>query len=441
MNMLLQRIVGKLVRTGNLTVTGPNGRSHRFGDDTGDPVHLSIKTRRAENAITLDPMLALPEAYMDGDVDIVEGDVLGLMRVVFQNLGNGSIDTAWTKALDNLRLAFRRFQQVNTTARSKRNVQRHYDLSGELYRLFLDTDMQYSCAYFAEPEMTLEEAQIAKKAHIAAKMRLRPGQSVLDIGSGWGGLGLYLARTFEAQVLGVTLSTEQHAVATERAQAEGLENQVHFEIRDYRDLVERFDRIVSVGMFEHVGVNHYRTFFDNVAKRLKPDGVMVLHSIGRAGPPASTSAFIRKHIFPGGYIPALSEVLPAIEKAGLMVTDVEILRLHYAETLRHWSLRFQANRDKAKAIYDERFCRMWEFYLAASEAAFRWQDLMVFQIQLSHRNDTLPLTRDYIGKCEKALAMHEMGHRQAKLASEPEPAAEPEPASRTGRRRKVADKE
>lgn len=428
MNMLLQRIVGKLVRTGDLTVTGPNGRSHRFGDGSGEPVHLLIKTRRAESAIALDPMLALPEAYMDGDVDIVGGDVLGLMRVVFQNLGNGSIDTAWTKAIDNVRLAFRRFQQVNTAARAKRNVQRHYDLSGDLYRLFLDTDMQYSCAYFAHPDMTLEEAQIAKKAHIAAKMRLKPGQSVLDIGSGWGGLGLYLARSFEVQVLGVTLSSEQHAVATERAHEEGLDGHVHFEIRDYRELVERFDRIVSVGMFEHVGVNHYRTFFDNVAKRLKPDGVMVLHSIGRAGPPASTSAFIRKHIFPGGYIPALSEVLPAIEKAGLMVTDVEILRLHYADTLKHWGKRFAANRDKARAIYDERFCRMWEFYLAASEAAFRWQDLMVFQIQLTHRNDTLPLTRDYIGKCEKALAMHELAHRET------------EPAAKSSRRRKVADK-
>ena len=429
MNVLLQRILGRLVRVGNLTVTGPKGSTHRFGDGSGDPVHMVIKTRHAERAITFDPMLAIPETFMDGEMDIVGGDVLGLMRVAFQNLGNGTIDAAWTRAIDGLRVAFRRFQQVNTAARAKRNVQRHYDLSGDLYRLFLDTDMQYSCAYFAEPEMTLEEAQLAKKAHIAAKMRLKPGQSVLDIGSGWGGLGLYLARSFDVQVLGVTLSTEQHAVATERAQAEGLENQAHFEIRDYRDLVERFDRIVSVGMFEHVGVNHYRAFFDTVAKRLKPDGVMVLHAIGRAGPPTATSAFIRKYIFPGGYIPALSEVLPHIEKSGLMVTDIEILRLHYAETLKHWRERFLANRDKAKAIYDERFCRMWEFYLAASEASFRWQDLMVFQIQLAHRNDTLPVTRDYIGKCEKALAMHAMAHRKAI------------PAAKPPRKRRVADKE
>jgi cyclopropane-fatty-acyl-phospholipid synthase len=223
--------------------------------------------------------------------------------------------------------------------------------------------MQYSCAYFENPQMSLEEAQLAKKRHLAAKLHIQPGQNVLDIGCGWGGLALYIAKTFEADVLGVTLSTEQHQVATERANAQGLENNVHFELRDYRDLSERFDRIVSVGMFEHVGVTQYRTFFDKCATLLKPDGVMVLHTIGRTAPPTTTSAFIRKHIFPGGYIPALSEVMPHVEKSGLAVTDVEILRLHYADTLKHWRERFMANRDKVKAIYDERFCRMWEFYL------------------------------------------------------------------------------
>jgi len=424
-NKLLQRVVSGLVRTGNLSITGPNGHIHKFGDGTGDPVHIRIKTARAERAIGLDPMLAAPEAYMDGDLDFLEGDAFDLLRVSFQNMGPGGIDAMWSKAIEGVRNAFRRLQQVNTTTRSRRNVQRHYDLSGELYKLFLDDDMQYSCAYFENPDVSLEEAQAAKKRHIAAKLHLKPGQNVLDIGSGWGGLGLYLAKTFEVDVLGVTLSTEQHGVATERAQAEGLENHVHFEIKDYRNISERFDRIVSVGMFEHVGLNHYRTFFDKCAQLLKPDGVMVLHSIGRSGVPYATSAFIRKYIFPGGYIPSLSEVLPSIEKSGLVVNDVEVLRLHYADTLKHWRARFLANRDKAKALYDERFCRMWDFYLAGSEAAFRWQDLMVFQIQLSRRNDTLPVTRGYIEKTEKALEMHDMAHEQEPAAARPTPRRAP----------------
>jgi cyclopropane-fatty-acyl-phospholipid synthase len=428
MNLLLLRVVERLVRRGNLTVTGPGGSVHRFGDGSGDPVHVVITTRRAERAITFDPMLALPEAYMDGEFDIVEGDILSLLRVVYQNMDPSGIDAAWTKALENVRLALRRLQQVNTASRARRNVAHHYDLSGEFYRLFLDEDMQYSCAYFERPDMTLEEAQRAKKRHIAAKLNIKSGQTVLDIGSGWGGLSLTLAKSFHVDVLGITLSTEQHAVSTERAHEEGLDGQVHFELRDYRDLSERFDRIVSVGMFEHVGLNHYRTFFDKCATLLKPDGIMLLHSIGRIGPPAATSAFIRKHIFPGGYIPALSEVLPAIERSGLIVTDVEILRLHYAETLKHWRQRFHANRERVRAIYDERFCRTWDFYLAGAEAAFRWQDLMVFQVQLAQRNDALPLTRDYIRKREKALAIHEAAHEKQAPAT-----------TKAQRRRKVAE--
>jgi cyclopropane-fatty-acyl-phospholipid synthase len=419
MNKLLQGVVGRLVRTGNLTVTDPDGTVETFGDGSGALVHVVVKSHQAQRAILLDPTLAVPEAYMNGEIDFVEGDVLEFLRIVYQNMGPDGIDVAWTKAIEGLRIAFRRLQQINTATRSRRNVQHHYDLSREFYRLFLDDDMQYSCAYFERADMTLEEAQLAKKRHLAAKLRLQPGQQVLDIGSGWGGLGLYLAGTFDVNVLGVTLSSEQHTLATDRAHDAGLESHVHFELKDYRDLQERFDRIISVGMFEHVGVNHYRAFFDRCAALLKPDGVMVLHSIGRAGPPTSTNAFIRKHIFPGGYIPALSEVFPHIEKAGLMVTDVEILRLHYAETLKHWRERFLAQRERVVEIYGERFARMWDFYLAGSEAAFRWQDLMVFQLQISLKNDAVPITRDYIGKCEKALAMHEMGHAQARPARRP----------------------
>ena len=416
MNRLLHRIIRRLVRAGDLTVTGADGSAHRFGDGSGEPVHVKIHTRHAERRITFDPSLGLPESYMDGEVDIVEGDVLGLLRIAYSNMDQSGIDAFWAKAIEGLRYSFRRFQQLNTANRSRENVHRHYDLSGDLYRLFLDRDMQYSCAYFQDPDMTLDEAQEAKKRHISAKLRMENGLSVLDIGSGWGGLGLYLARQFEADVLGVTLSTEQHAVSTNRAQEEHLENHVHFELRDYRDLQERFDRIVSVGMFEHVGVNHYATFFEKAASLLKPGGVMVLHAIGRSGPPSSTAAFIRKYIFPGGYIPALSEVLPHIERAGLKVTDIEILRLHYAETLRHWRERFMARRDEAKALYDERFCRMWEFYLAGSEAAFRWQDLMVFQIQLAKSHEAVPITRDYIHEVEHAPPRKAPAHRRRSRA-------------------------
>ncbi|MCO5145875.1 MAG: cyclopropane-fatty-acyl-phospholipid synthase family protein [Aquamicrobium sp.] len=404
MNRLLQGVVERLVRIGNLTITDPDGTVHVFGDGTGEPIGILLRTHTAQSAIMLNPWLGVPEAYMEGELDIVEGDVLALLRLAYANIDAGADIPAWTKVFDNLRIGLRRLHQINTAGRARRNVQRHYNLSGDLYRLFLDSDMQYSCAYFERPDMTLEEAQLAKKRHLAAKLALEPGQRVLDIGCGWGGLGLYLARTMDAEVLGITLSDEQHAVAVERARQEGLDGQARFEITDYRDIEDEFDRIVSVGMFEHVGINHYHTYFEKAARLLKRDGVMVLHSIGRSGPPAATDTFIRKYIFPGGYIPALSEVLPHIERAGLVVTDIEVLRLHYAETLRHWRERFMANREKAVEIYDERFARMWEFYLAGSEAAFRWQDMMVFQIQLARRNDTLPLTRGYIADNEKALA-------------------------------------
>jgi cyclopropane-fatty-acyl-phospholipid synthase len=409
MNILLKRVVDRVVRSGNLKITDPNGVTHTFGDGTGQPVHIHIKTPQAERAIALHPSLAIAESFMDQELDFIEGDVLLFLQTVYHNMDPIGINDTLTRAIEGVRVAVRRIHQVNTHARARRNVQSHYDLSGELYKLFLDADMQYSCAYFERPDMTLEEAQLAKKRHIAAKLQIGESQSVLDIGSGWGGLGIYIARNFGADVLGVTLSTEQHAVSMERVRQEGLEGQAHFEIRDYRDLNERFDRIVSVGMFEHVGVNHYRTFFEKCATLLKPDGVMLLHSIGRFGPPSSTNAFIRKYVFPGGYIPALSEVLPVIEKAGLMVGDIEILRLHYADTLKAWRERFLANREKARAIYDERFCRMWEFYLSGSEASFRWQDMMVFQIQLMRRNDAVPITRSYMEETERALAQREIG--------------------------------
>ena len=303
----------------------------------------------------------------------------------------------------------RRIAQFNPAQRSRRNVAHHYDLNGRLYSLFLDRDRQYSCAYFPRGDETIDEAQVAKKRHIAAKLLLfRPGLSVLDIGCGWGGLALTLARDYGACVTGITLSTEQLTEARARAKAEGLEDRVTFELLDYRSLHRRFDRIVSVGMFEHVGVGYYQEFFGVVKRCLAPDGIALLHSIGRSDGPSSTNPWISKYIFPGGYCPSLSEVFPAIEKTGLIATDVEILRLHYAETLRHWRRRFMANRDAIATIYDERFCRMFEFYLAGCELAFRRQHHMIFQIQVTRDQSSAPLTRDYMTDTERAMSGRRM---------------------------------
>jgi cyclopropane-fatty-acyl-phospholipid synthase len=312
------------------------------------------------------------------------------------------------KALGKIRYMFRHIRENNIAHRSRKNVQHHYDLTGELYDLFLDADRQYSCAYFETPEADLEEAQLAKKRHIAAKMVMnRPGLSVLDIGCGWGGMALYLARNLGAKVKGVTLSDEQLALARKRAVNGGLDSDVRFDLQDYRHVDEKFDRIVSVGMFEHVGRPHYDTYFKKSAELLKKDGVMLMHTIGRVDVPSTTNPFIEKYIFPGGYIPSMSEVMASIERSGLVITDVEVLRLHYAETLKAWRERFMARREEAKKLYDEKFCRIWEFYLASSESAFRWQGLVVFQFQLAHDQQAVPLTRDYIQTAENCLRQTE----------------------------------
>jgi cyclopropane-fatty-acyl-phospholipid synthase len=310
----------------------------------------------------------------------------------------------WSRPRALVRQFGRRLQQHNPRARSQRNIAHHYDLDARLYSLFLDSDQQYSCAYFDVPAATLDDAQLAKKRHLAAKLLLRePGERVLDIGCGWGGLALYLAELADARVTGITLSREQLDIARRRAAEQDLDATVEFRMQDYRDVAESHDRIVSVGMFEHVGVGHYDTFFRTCARILSADGVMVLHSIGRSEGPGSTNPWIAKYIFPGGYIPSLSEVLPAIEHAGLLVTDIEILRLHYAETLKAWRERFLAHREEVERLYDARFVRMWEFYLAASEMSFRQQNLMVFQIQLTKRQGVVPITRGYIAEEEARL--------------------------------------
>ena len=319
---------------------------------------------------------------------------------------------------ERLRMALRGVHQRNNERNAKRNVAHHYDLDGRLYDLFLGPDRQYSCAYFEHPGQGLDDAQLAKKRHLAAKLLVDPGHRVLDIGSGWGGLALYLAEHCGAEVTGITLSEEQLGVARGRKQQQGLGGAVDFRLQDYRSVTEPFDRIVSVGMFEHVGVAYYDTFFSKVSELLTDDGVMLLHSIGSINGPCVNNPWITKYIFPGGYSPALSEVLPAIERAGLIVTDIEILRLHYAETLRAWRENFLDRRDEAKTLYDERFCRMWEFYLAGCEAGFRHGDLMVFQIQIAKRLDTVPLTRDYIAARESTLRLQETQHPALVIAAE-----------------------
>jgi cyclopropane-fatty-acyl-phospholipid synthase len=402
MNRLLVKYLSRIMLKGSLEIVDAKGVAHRFGDGSGSLVRARFTSTAAERAVMLNPELKLGETFMNGGLVVEQGSIYDFLATVLQNIGGGG-RAWWARIIYRLRVWTRRFRQWNTPFRARRNVAHHYDLDGRLYSLFLDSDQQYSCAYFETPETTLEDAQHAKKRHLAAKLALAPTQRVLDIGSGWGGLGLYLAGHADVDVTGVTLSEEQHKVSNSRAEERDLAHRARFLLQDYRSLKSRFDRIVSVGMFEHVGVGHYDEFFLKVRELLTDDGVMVLHSIGRFDGPGETNSWIHKYIFPGGYIPSLSEVLPAIERAGLKVTDVEILRLHYAETLKAWRERFLARRDEAKALYDERFCRMWEFYLAASETAFRFQDMMNFQIQIVRDQNALPLTRDYIWQAEEAL--------------------------------------
>jgi len=397
--MALQSFLRKVIRDGALTVRLPVGPPLALGDGAGPPVVVSITSKRWLARIAANPGLAVGEAYMYGGLVLERGSVYDFVDIIGRNAKYRPLKPAGALA----RWWLDQRLQANQRLAARRNVAHHYDLSADFYRLFLDADMQYSCAYFPHPGASLEEAQLAKKRHLAAKLLLKPEDRVLDIGCGWGGLGLTLAQESGAVVDGVTLSTEQLAVAQRRAEAAGLAGRARFSLTDYRDVAGPYDRIVSVGMFEHVGRPHFRAYFDQVARLLTDDGVAVIHSIGRSEGPSLTQPWIAKHIFPGGYIPALSEVLAAVERAGLIVTDIEVLRLHYADTLRAWRERFTARRAEIARMYDERFCRMWEFYLCLSEIAFRYRGHMVFQLQLAKKVDAVPLTRDYMGEAERSL--------------------------------------
>jgi len=405
------------VQRGTLEVETAAATRFAVGDATGKPVAIRFADRAAERQLVLNPALAFGELFMDGRLAVTQGSIYDVLELASSNLALRD-PPGIAKALTRVRTTLRSIKQWNNARRAKRNVAHHYDLDGRLYDLFLDSDRQYSCAYFERPGQTLDDAQLAKKRHIAAKLLVEPGHRVLDIGCGWGGLALYLADHCEAAVTGVTLSEEQLGIAKGRAQERGLDTRVEFRLQDYRAVAEQFDRIVSIGMFEHVGVGYYDGFFGKASELLADDGVMLLHSIGRVDGPGATNPWMEKYIFPGGYAPALSEVLPAIERAGLVVTDIEILRLHYAETLRAWRERFLARREEAKAVYDERFCRLWEFYLAACECAFRHSGLMVIQIQLAKRQEAVPLTRDYISQREAALRGKDCCQPDLRIAAE-----------------------
>lgn len=400
--MLLKHALEKFIQIGTLEVIDVNGTKHVFSGKPGPKSVVRFHNKLFELKLLWDPDMAAGEGYMNGDFTIESGTLYDFLDVCTRNYALRPL--SWTKTVDEFLLyPLRWLFQYNPKKAAKRNVAHHYDLNGDLYKLFLDKDMQYSCAYFRSPDDTLETAQENKKCHLAAKLRLQPKQKILDIGSGWGGLALYLAQHADVEVTGLTLSEEQFKVATARAEQMGLSDRVRFYLRDYREEQDQYDRIVSVGMFEHVGVPHYRQFFAQIQHLLKDNGIAVLHAIGHSTSPESKETWINKYIFPGGYCPSLSEVIKPIEHSKLFITDIELLRFHYAKTLQHWHSRFQAHRQQAQALYDERFCRMWEYYLLASEMAFLNLGYYVFQIQLVRDPHVVPMTRDYINEWEQRV--------------------------------------
>lgn len=399
-NYLFKRFLQKSFQEGSITVHFSNGDTLRAGDNISDPIEVTFHDPELTKRIVLKPDMAVGEAYMSGDLTIHNDDLFGFLSLAVQNIGRNRDNMGhnpWLhRLIQNIRRLGRTISQHNPIGKAQKNVAHHYDLSDNLYDLFLDDDKQYSCAYYKTPTDSLELAQAQKKEHIAKKLCLEPGMTVLDIGCGWGGMGLTLAQDYGVNVVGVTLSQEQHKVAMKRAHDQNLTDKVDFRLQDYRHVTEKFDRIVSVGMFEHVGVPHYAEYFDHIRDFLTDDGIALIHTIGRAAPPNITSPWITKYIFPGGYVPAMSGVINKIENAGLIVADIEIWRQHYADTIRDWRERFENNIDEVRQIYDDRFCRMWRYYLVASEVTFRFDKQVVFQFQLTKKQTAAPLTRDYL---------------------------------------------
>ena len=415
LSVALTWFLRKFVRRGALSVRFADGTRETFGDANGTNVAVAFLDEAAETALLSNPELKLGELYMDARLVIERGDLYDLLTLATTNLRDFRAPRAF-RALSAFRDVAARFEPANDRMRAQRNVAHHYDLDERLYRLFLDADMQYSCGYFENWGASLEEAQLAKKRHIAAKLLIEPDQSVLDVGCGFGGMALYLARHLGARVVGVTLSKEQHAFATRRVERAGLQDRIDIRLQDYRDVEGPFNRIVSVGMFEHVGRAGFDEFFGHAKRLLSDDGVALLHAIGRSGHSQPTGPWVKKHIFPGGYLASVSEVSECIERQGLLTADIEILRLHYAQTLRLWRERFRRRWDDAKALYDERFCRMWDYYLAGAECGFRFLDHMVFQFQLAKKHGIVPETRDYMAAAEAELRARD--GREAMIAAE-----------------------
>jgi len=410
---LLVKTFNQLVKRGSLTLITASGKQLDFGDKTLPRVRVRFSDSRSVLSLLLDPDFQLGELYMNGRIIVEEGTVYDLLELILRD----SYDVApglLLSVINKVRMSLRLYLQRNRPSRAQKNVAHHYDLDDRLYSYFLDRDRQYSCAYFENPKQSLEDAQLAKKRHITAKLLIEPGHRVLDIGCGWGGLSRYMSEVAKAgEVTGITLSKEQLDYASKQVKKKSAGQKLAYRLEDYRATTGKFERIVSVGMFEHVGLGFYDAFFKKCSELLTDDGVMLLHFIGNSDVPDFNNPWIEKYIFPGGHLASLSECTPAIERTDMVITDIEILRLHYAQTLRHWRGRFLSHRDEIKSLYDERFCKMWEFYLSMSETAFRYQQIAVFQIQLAKRQENVPLTRDYIDKQKKILRKSELKNKKS----------------------------
>ncbi|MGE0668525.1 MAG: class I SAM-dependent methyltransferase [Sphingomonadales bacterium] len=389
----LKLLLSRLIRQGTLTVIDPNGRAETYGTPPGLSSTIRLHDPRMVWQMLRDPTLAVGEGYMDGTLTVEEGDILNFLNLVAINAGRATDESYFHLGAGRLVRGIRR---ANNRRRARANVATHYEFTTEFYDLFLDANRQYSCGYFRDKTDTLEQAQLNKLDHVAKKLLLEPRHRVLDIGCGWGGLARHINAVSGAHVTGITLAEEQCRAAREMAVAEGKEDALDFRVEDYRRIGGPFDRIVSVGMFEHVGVARYEKYFRRIRELLTDDGIAMVHTIGRDDGPGATDAWTERYIFPGGYSPALSEIMPAIERSGLHISDIEVWRVHYGRTAHAWYDRFQRNREKVKALYDERFCRMFELFLAGCVGSFHWGGLVVFQMQLGRKVDSVPLTRDYL---------------------------------------------